>query len=316
MNRDRLYLGFVTALIVTVVIYASYGLLNSEKKDTHYVVSVIVSNSGSDRWNAFKEGLNQGADEAGLYLNVVSAPAFSRVEEEYGIIGRELENGADGVIVALCDTSDLGGRLSELVSEDRVVLIDSDLDLEGGHALVQPDAKAIGEAIAQMILDEKKTAGKTIGVLTGNQQTLAGRKRLEGFCKKIKEAGREIRFCAETDKQFQEEMKATPDILAALESDAMEMALDLLTEGGQTPDCSLYGEGRSERAVYYLDRGHIQGMIVPDEYAMGYESAQLIQKQLEHTESSTTQIETGFISVTKEKMYDKEAEKILFPVVH
>ena len=114
MNRDRLYLGFVTALIVTVVIYASYGLLNSEKKDTHYVVSVIVSNSGSDRWNAFKEGLNQGADEAGLYLNVVSAPAFSRVEEEYGIIGRELENGADGVIVALCDTSDLGGRLSEL----------------------------------------------------------------------------------------------------------------------------------------------------------------------------------------------------------
>ena len=89
MNRDRLYLGFVTALIVTVVIYASYGLLNSEKKDTHYVVSVIVSNSGSDRWNAFKEGLNQGADEAGLYLNVVSAPAFSRVEEEYGIIGRE-----------------------------------------------------------------------------------------------------------------------------------------------------------------------------------------------------------------------------------
>lgn len=68
---------------------------------------------------------------AGLYLNVVSAPAFSRVEEEYGIIGRELENGADGVIVALCDTSDLGGRLSELVSEDRVVLIDSDLDLEG-----------------------------------------------------------------------------------------------------------------------------------------------------------------------------------------
>ena len=111
-------------------------------------------------------------------------------------------------------------------------------------------------------------------------------------------------------------MKATPDILAALDSDAMEMALDWLTEGGQTPDCSLYGEGRSERAVYYLDRGHIQGMIVPDEYAMGYESAQLIQKQLEHTESSTTQIETGFISVTKEKMYDKEAEKILFPVVH
>ena len=316
MNRDRLYLGFVMALIVTVVIYASYGLLNSEKEDTHYVVSVIVGNSGSDRWNAFKEGLNQGADEAGLYLNVVSAPVFSGVEEEYGIIERELENGADGVIVALCDTSDPGGMLSELVSEDRIVLIESDLDLEGGHALVQPDAQALGAAIAQMILDEKETAGKTIGVLTGNQKTLAGRQRLEGFRKKIEAAGRKIRFCAETDKQLQEEMETAPDILAALDSDAMELALDYLTEGGQTSDCSLYGEGRSERAIYYLDRGRIQGMVVPDEYAMGYESAQLIQKQLEHTESSTTQIETGFLSVTKDRMYDKKAEKILFPVVH
>lgn len=316
MNRDRLYLGIVMALIVSAVIYASYGLLNSEKEGTHHVVSVIVSNSGSDRWNAFKEGLNQGADEVGLYLNVVSAPAFTRVEEEYGIIRRELENGADGVVVALCNTADPDGRLSELVPEDRIVLIDSDLDLEGGHALVQPDAQAIGAAIAQMILDEKETAGKTIGVLTGNQQTLSGRQRLEGFRKKIEAAGREIRFCAETDQAFLEGMGHAPDILAALDSDAMEMALDYLTEGGQISDCSLYGEGRSERAIYYLDRGRIQGMVVPDEYAMGYESAQLIQKQLEHTESSTTQIETGFISVTKEKMYDKEAEKILFPVVH
>lgn len=316
MNRDRIYLGIVTALIVTVIIYASYGILNSGKEKPHYAVSVIVSNSGSDRWNAFKEGLDQGADEAGLYLNVVSASAFSRAEEEYGIIERELKNGADGIIVALCDTADSGGRLSELVPEDRIVLIGSDLDLEGGHALVRPDAQAIGESIARMILDEKETEEKTLGVLTGNQQTLAGRQKLEAFRKKIEEAGREIRFCAETGTEFLEEMKHAPDILAALDSDAMEAALDVLMDGGQAADCILYGEGRSERAVYYLDRGRIRGMVVPDEYAMGYESAQLIQKQLEHAGSSTTQIETGFISVTKEKMYDKEAEKILFPVVH
>ena len=69
-------------------------------------------------------------------------------------------------------------------------------------------------------------------VLTGNQQTLDGKKEdWKDFVKKIKEAGREIRFCAETDKQFQEEMKAAPDILAALDSDAMEMALDWLDRG-------------------------------------------------------------------------------------
>ena len=53
-----------------------------------------------------------------------------------------------------------------------------------------------------------------------------------------------------------------------------------------------------------------------DEYAMGYESARLIRKCLEHSTGSMTQVETGFISVTKEEMHEKEAEKILFPTVH
>ena len=60
----------------------------------------------------------------------------------------------------------------------------------------------------------------------------------------------------------------------------------------------------------------IQGMVVQDEYAMGYESARLIRKCLEHSTGSMTQVETGFISVTKEEMHEKEAEKILFPTVH
>ena len=76
MNRDRIYLGIVTAMIIMVIIYASYGLLNGGKEELHYSVSVVIDNSGSDQWNAFKEGLNQGANESGIYLNIVSASAL------------------------------------------------------------------------------------------------------------------------------------------------------------------------------------------------------------------------------------------------
>ena len=319
MNRDRFYLGIVTALIVTVIIYASYGILNSGKEEPHYAVSVFVSNSGSDRWNAFKEGLNQGAKETGLYLNVVSAPAFSGISEEYSILKRELENGADGLIVALCDTSDPGEQLSKLVQGEELVLIGSDLDLEDGHALVQPDAQAIGAAIAEMVLEnEKEASGATVGVLTGNLQTLSGRQRLDGFRNTLADAGDAftVRFWAETEAELSGEMANAPDILVALDSDAMELALDCLTRDGERMSCRLYGAGRSERSIYYLDRGMIRGMVVEDEYAMGYESAWLIQNLLEHIVSGTTQIQTGFISVTKDEMYEKGTEKILFPVVH
>ena len=74
-------------MIIMVIIYASYGLLNGGKEEPHYSVSVVIGNSGSDQWNAFKEGLNQGANESGIYLDIVSSSAFSGLAEEYTILG-------------------------------------------------------------------------------------------------------------------------------------------------------------------------------------------------------------------------------------
>ncbi|MFQ9394679.1 MAG: hypothetical protein ACLR2E_12375 [Lachnospiraceae bacterium] len=65
-------------------------------------MAVIVDDSSSDRWTAFKEGLEQGADEENFHINVVSTSSFVNLHEECSIISRELENGADGVIVQLC----------------------------------------------------------------------------------------------------------------------------------------------------------------------------------------------------------------------
>ena len=200
--------------------------------------------------------------------------------------------------------------------KQKVKLIASDLDLENGYALVQPDPHKIGRAIAEMVLKEK-VDGKTVGVVSGNQRTLAGRQRLAGFQARMQEECADFTECflAKTEAELEKEMKTPPDILVALDSPAMELALDYLQKK-ETSKVRLYGEGRSERAVYCLDRGMIQGMVVQDEYAMGYESARLIRKCLEHSTGSMTQVETGFISVTKEEMHEKEAEKILFPTVH
>ena len=55
-------------------------------------------------------------------------------------------------IAALYDTSDPGGRLEEIAQKNQIVLIASDLDLENGYALVQPDPHKIGRAIAEMVL--------------------------------------------------------------------------------------------------------------------------------------------------------------------
>ena len=128
MNKNRFYVGLLVAAILAVLVYASYGMVNAGKKETYHSVAVIVDDSSSDRWTAFKEGLEQG-DEENFHINVVSTSSFVNLHEECSIISRELENGADGVIVQLCG-DDADGLFSGIVSGVPTVLAENEGESE------------------------------------------------------------------------------------------------------------------------------------------------------------------------------------------
>lgn len=52
--------------------------------------------------------------------------------------------------------------------------------------------------------------------------------------------------------------------------------------------------------VYYLDKGLIQELIVPNEYYMGYQSIAMAAQNIRYYTDKTDQIEVEFFEVTKE----------------
>lgn len=322
MSRNKIYLGVVISAILIVISYVSYGMLNIEKEEPYYTVSVIVENSNSDRWNAFKEGLNQGTEGSRLYVNVVSTGEFSSIKEECQIIERELENGADGVIVELCSSEDPGGLFAKAISGEKVVLVDNIPDDSGLYPAVLPDNYKLGAELAKAIINGEGISleGKTIGILCGNQKKWSLQQRLKGFEDTIADSGAEIlwNFQVQGVQEFGMAKKYIKthqvDIIAALDNDETEKAVDFLLENKEISS-RLYGEGRSEKAVYYLDKGMIQTMVVPNEYYMGYQSMVLMAERLEQLGREVRLVEADFLSVTKEELYDEEIGKILFPKV-
>ncbi|MCD7818825.1 MAG: substrate-binding domain-containing protein [Lachnospiraceae bacterium] len=321
MNKNGLYMGFMITGILVVLIYASYGMLNLGKEKPYYSVSVIVEDSSNDRWNAFKEGLEQGASENHIYLNIVSTTEIADYKEEWNIIARELENGADGIIIEMCDSADESSNLSSKAEEEAIVLIDTDLEAPSDNefTVVATNAAKMGAAIAEAVINGEGTEDYTIGVLTGNQKKSSMQQRLQGFLDVI----------ADTDAQIvwsfsEEELENTtlavamdqtmPDVIVALENDETERAVDFLLESRES-QCRLYGEGRSEKAIYYLGKGMIEALVVADEYSMGYQSITEIAAQLEQMDKTVRNIEVGFVSVTREEMYNEDTERILFPVI-
>ncbi|MDD7218921.1 MAG: substrate-binding domain-containing protein [Clostridia bacterium] len=322
MSRNKVYLSLLVASILAIIFYVSYGMLNIGKENKSYTVSVIVEDSSSDRWNAFKEGLSQGADGSNVYLNLVSTAKFSSLEEECSIVRRELDNGADGVIVEAAFSEDSDRKFYETVSEKPVILVENDMESEALYSTVMPDHFGMGKAAAEAVVEGEKgkLAGARIGIIGGNQKKFSMQQREKGFKDGILGTDSVIVWNILTDTSrcrelLREYMEAEPvDILVSLSNDTTELCIDYLLDHQDT-DCRLYSEGCSEKTVYYLDKGMIQALIVPNEYYMGYQSMKLMLQKLEQYSTEIKNIEVDFLSVTKDTMYDENIGKILFPTV-
>ena len=102
--------------------------------------------------------------------------------------------------------------------------------------------------------------------------------------------------------------------MISLANNDTEKAVDIILSNDDI-SWKLYGEGRSEKLVYYLDKGLIQKLVVPNEYYMGYQSMALAAQNIRYHVDKTEQSEVEFYIVSKENLYDEETSRILFPTV-
>lgn len=317
MKKNRIYIGCLTAAMCIIIAYASYGMLNKGQEEKIYPISVIVDNSSSDRWFAFREGLKQASRDYHVQLNIVSTGELSNLEEEKLLIQRESENGAKGIIVQMCDGEgeEIFTQVQESAGAADILLVETDVQPEGIFPAVIPENYEMGRMIAVSIKeDEKELTGKKIGILMGHKERLSQKQRLKGFLDEMEDTGAEILWQITDNDIVQSKQLETVEILVALENDETEWAVDLLTESG-IQSCSLYGVGCSEKNVYYLDKKLIKVLIVPNEFHMGYQSVAIIAARLQNHMASTQNSVVSFLVVRPEVLYEEDIQKLLFPLV-
>ena len=138
MKKNRLYFGMLILMLVAVIIWAFYNMLNVGKQETSYRVSVVVENSNSDRWTSLRQGLEQAARDYNISLSFVSTGSFSTAMEEMDVVKKQVTNGANGIILQM-NTDHAGQELEDLSGQTAVLLLETDVDPEGVYALVAPD---------------------------------------------------------------------------------------------------------------------------------------------------------------------------------
>lgn len=315
MKRNKVSAILFLMVVLAVIGYSAYGMVDQRKDDDYAAISVIVNDSSNVRWDAFREGLEQGAEDNHVHLNLVSTGTFQNAQEEQIIVKREIDGEADGIIVD--PYSSEADTILPTESTKPIVLVETGIETDKLFTSVMTDHRKLGESLADAAIKGGETR---VGILSGNQSQLGMRQRLEGAKKRLSEAGVEVSWVL-SEKEFYKKIRNMEyfadnqvDAVVSLENNDTEKAVDILFNDDSI-SWRIYGEGCSEKLVYYLDKGLIQELIVPNEYYMGYQSMAMAAQNIRYYTDKTNQIEVEFFEVTKENLYDEEISRILFPTV-
>jgi ribose transport system substrate-binding protein len=312
-KKSWMAIGIISGILVLLMI-VSYLYMDSMQITQRRVdISVIVYGSTSGKWTSFRQGVEQAATDMEATVEFLTMSGSNDSQEMEEQIEQELEDGAEGMVVAVADSQEMADALTRTASVVPVVLVESKLDTEDTFICVEADAYAMGkELAAQIAVEEPEDVSITV-IQTGDER-ISQRERLAGFRAGCLEKGRKMVQVLSSDS---DEVKALLEsresvALAALDEQSLEQMAQLLGEA--QAQISLYGIGSSEQIVAALDQGKIQGIVFQNEFNMGYEAVEaLVQKIREGWTEDPKEID--FHWATEATLHDTENERLLYPII-
>ena len=317
-NSKKIFILTEAVLAGLLVLVAFLMLWEKNGKDPDRIAAVI-QDSGSSRWAAFKYGLREAAEDAGVELVVVSAeePLDAAAEEQ--LAEQEITNGADAVILQPAHGVNLE-KLQKAVGKDVPLML---VESPGGEVdfakipVTGPDNYAMGEALAEELLMDSggKLSGKTIGLLLPEEKTESILKREAGFREAISGTGADIVWSfsgkiLKQEKTLPKEQQPV-DFVTALDDESLTAAGEA-SAANNLKGALVYGIGNSTEAVYYLDMGDVQKVVVPDDFNRGYKSLTETAKKLHSPFYKMKSSQVDYTVLSREELFSEENQELLF----
>ena len=286
-----------------------------EERKEPLSISVLPRERDNRIWSVSRQGMEQAAADLGVELRFLPLGGGDRLTQQQELLRKEVDGGADAVILSPVDAEALGETLGELSRTPCIVTMETDLSKEGASACIQADNAALGEMLGKAALNGVPEGGSVLLV-----NSVPGRngvtERMEAAEKVLKESRRRVRVLEEQEEreliqQLSSVLAASPpDAVIALDAAALERTADLLAEDLRRP--LLYGCGSTGSIAAHLEQGEITAIAARNEFAAGYLAVEAAVSLLQGRRPKDAALD--FALVRKETMYEGDRQKLLFPV--
>ena len=305
-------LGILVILVLGFIIY------NKNGRDPE-TIAVIIPDVEESEWSAFKYGLKMAAREYDADIVIISKDNMENANDEIEVMNQEIIKGADAVIVKPIANRDGQQKLNQLEKRVPIMVVGDTFPEEpSGLHTIEPDHYHMGADLAKKLLENYRgnLIGKKIGIYS-QYATEAVIKRNKGICDTLKGSGAEILWSVSKENDSKEKINLQTqrrvDIVMALDNASFVEAGEA-AKNNDLNGAVLYGIGNSTEAIYYLDAGWAQCLVVPNEFDTGYESvAELIKKRRNFFYKMKDRQVTHTV-LTRENLFSEENRNLMFTI--
>ena len=309
MQTKRKYSWGYLALAVVVcgVLLVSWGNLRNKQRLSEPVeLSVIVRWQSSEVWENIRRGIELAAQDFNLDVMYITLTEGNGVQEQQTMIDRETQMDTQAILLSAADQEALCQVVEETRKEIPVICFESGMVCPEDVVCISADNYAMGQELGKLLLSQGVEQGRVLLVGADSPcQSIQDRKA--GVLSVLEDYPISTTVCSGAKEGTE---LTEYDAVLALDTQPLEDAAQCLEHRPQ--EVVLLGIGGNNRIAYHMEHNIIQGIVAQNEVGMGYLAAKQAADAV-RTRASQEAPGIEYRVITKETMYERENEQLLFP---
>lgn len=325
-NWYLLLLSLMSALVLFFILSFFYGQSTPEKIKLDRPIQVILKSMNGepmDFWNVVNSGIDEAAKEFGVQVEV-KGPRFEKeINRQILIMNRAIESDPPLIIIAASDYKRLVESIKSAHDQNiPIITLDSGVDSDIPASFIATDnivaGNSAGKEMKRLIHDSPR---KDIAIVSHIRETATAIDREAGVREALKGENLIGTWYCDVDPEKAYNItlellnnKNLGGIVALNELVALGVARAIDEQKAQDR-VLVVGFDNAVRELAYLEEGVIKATVVQRPYNMGYLTVKTAVAYLKG-EKVPAFIDTGSILITRENMFKREYQELLFPFSH
>lgn len=314
--RRKGFLILCVGLFLLFLYALTYDIDGQAIKPVYRQISVISRENKNDNFETIRQGMEQAAIDMNVEISFILLSEKNDVKEQIRLLDREINNGAEAIILSAADSVELAQVIEEISVP--IIAMESPINSSEVSGTVVGQDFQMGKVLGEKII-YKGIYGKKILILESSKMCANIQERKKGFISSVEGGTTSIESVEISDGPEQGEeifkllQEKDVDIVISLESSVLESAAQAVSLTKNT-NLRLHGIGVTSKTAPYIEKKIVDTVVVQNNFNLGYLSVISTMESLQKKGASEV-IPIDFTTVNSYTMYSNENQRLLFPFI-